>query len=541
MLPLGDLIAHTAKALQVHGPLDSTGHNKNSNSNNSSNNSNNSKNSSSNNTITRVHGQPDSKRSTAMSSSETDSTLREEDMESYEVTEKRNESEMSEKSEKFKEEKNERAPISEEDFLLFEWKNILRSTIAGEYSSGEEKISGQERSSFNVDPYRNSSKNGKYGENGENGESKVNTLNVLSIVNTSFTRYVTQLQLLGAELTTEIRAESLDKDLEIEGFLLRVRQGSRRRSPELPGGEGSGNNGNNRRESEEKSERSLRIPNNTSNAINNNTNHSSNGNNDNSNKIRPPKCPSVLDTCGVSFSAPPIGTREVLARCKDLFRRTEDLCAAASCLIEMVSFNTVTQCSYKSNSSNSSSSSNNSNSNKHDTDNTPHTSHTAHIAHTGLLDNESPSTPNALQSALALKEALTSLVKLVCNALESVSTVLYVLPSVYAVSPREWGEWVACFLDCRSACMYVLTSLLSYNASCRRALGRGVSGDGRGMSGGGSGGGGGGSGGGSGGAGVGRGGVEKKSVRVSYTVPLGALEEALGDIEVILEEEVRQL
>jgi hypothetical protein len=183
---------------------------------------------------------------------------------------------------------------------------------------------------------------------------------------------------------------------------------------------------------------------------------------------------SVLDAKAVSLSQTPlfINPNDILNRAKIIFSGTENLCTIATSLIEFLT----------------------------PREDTP-----------GFSENA----PQVLQTAKELKKFLTFLIATCCTAIESVCTALYVLPTPFTVSFKNWAETVNCLLDCRSACVHVLAVCLNYNCHVRtyvqkssdilETLGQ----------------------------------HSRKGVSKSCVASLSALQRALADMEDVIAEEVR--
>ena len=75
-----------------------------------------------------------------------------------------------------------------------------------------------------------------------------------------------------------------------------------------------------------------------------------------------------------------------------------------------------------------------------------------------------------VEESLKLRDVLITIVQACCKSIDNVCTVMYVLPTFFIISTKDWFEMICCLLDSRSACVHVLTVLTEYNSAWKRYL-----------------------------------------------------------------------
>ena len=205
------------------------------------------------------------------------------------------------------------------------------------------------------------------------------------------------------ELLADVRADRLDRDAESLQHITRLMEG-KSSTPE---------------------EETRRDPGRGSNEKKGNGGDNNNGFNDKHearNLSYSARARSVLDAKAVSLCQESIvlNPRDILRRCKALFLQAEQLFSIVTSFIELM---------------------------------------TPAIETPGHSQND----PQDIQSAEEIKDCLSILVTATCTAVECVCTVLYVLPTPFSVSTKDWAVATSCFLDSRSAAVHVLTVCLAYN------------------------------------------------------------------------------
>ena len=305
--------------------------------------------------------------------------------------------------------------------------------------------------------------------------------NIALTVSTCITQYVTYVQTLCTELSRDVRTDSLDRDIEIDENIFNIGQNNQNNQNNHMNNKRSNNGINeniNENNNESKYECDLRNNNqngnvnthNTQNtekikknSVQNNQNDTIKNSNKNSNKnsgrniennsqtqILPPPVPvltsqnelNVQDVSTVSPTIISLDSKNILERAKIIFKNMEDLSFVISSFIEII------------------------------TPHNPHTTHTTHTKSNEKISKIKVENRNQIESNFhALYDTIINIIDTYCKAIESVSTVMYVLPVPFIVSFKDWAVTVQCLLHCRSACVHVLTVLTNYNNISREILG----------------------------------------------------------------------
>ena len=332
--------------------------------------------------------------------------------------------------------------------------------------------------------------------------------NIALTVSTCITQYVTYVQTLCTELSRDVRTDSLDRDIEIDENIFNMGQNNHidvnesnsrisennnesKYESELRNNNQNGND--NFQNTENKNREKNRI-----NSIKNSNKNSgreieNNSQNNSQTQILPPPVPVLtsqhdMNVQGVSTVSPtilPLGSKIVLERARIIFKIMENLSFVISSFIEII---------------------------------TPHNPHTTHTKNNEKISKIKVENRNQIESNYhALYNTLLNIIDTYCKAIESVSTVMYVIPVPFIVSFKDWAKTIQCLLHCRAACVHVLTVLTQYNNVSKEILGANSKNKNK---------------------------NENKSPRTGSfnlkNVPLMDLECSLGDMENILTDEVSQ-
>ena len=217
-------------------------------------------------------------------------------------------------------------------------------------------------------------------------------------------KMMTSMQGVSTELLADVRADRLDRDTESLQHITRLMEGKSSAS------------------GDEEERRDQGRGNDEGKGNGGDTQNGFNDKHETLNLSYSMRARSVLDANAVSLCQESIvlNPRDILRRCKAVFLQAEQLFSIVTSHIELM---------------------------------------TPTVETPGYSQNN----PQDLQSAEKVKDCLAILVNASCTAVECVCTVLYVFPTPFTVSTKEWGVATSCFLDCRSAAVHVLTVCLAYN------------------------------------------------------------------------------
>ena len=431
------------------------------------------------------------------------------------------------------------------NFLLLKWKELVRigMSVKRDYSPGKEHSSSFKNS--NLSRSHIDTKKKKFIESLDNETANGNFLEGNSIcdnVSTCILQYVVQLENLCIGLSSDVRACLLDRDLELEEHLSGIKERSK-----IGRNKYSDNNGLHEEPNNRNISKSINMDDkNTSNSYHYYNNNNYNDNNNYHNNINSNNMNDHIDENTIKnkkindnegginndnyanknmkknintdvkkkipdkkikkrFESTVIETKNVLKRVKNIFKKCEDLCSIIVSFIEII---TPTPKVFHNN-----------------------LNEIQYISIIGIYDNKIKSrnikTQNnddiqssRVEESSKLRDILNTIVQSCCTAIESVCTVMYVLPTFFVISSPDWSAMISCLLDCRSACVYVLTVLTEYNSAWKKYLNKDTDYENKNCP---------------------DNERRKKINKVFYNVPTADLESSLNDFEIILLEEVRNL